>query len=65
MSNEFICENCGNKVDDAIKLGCVNDQPFCEDCIDNFIVDSHIDFGTMLIKKSSLDEISKENVNNS
>lgn len=53
MSNEFICENCGHKVDDEIKLGCVSDQPFCEICIDDFIIDSHIDFGVMLIKKSS------------
>ena len=54
---EFICENCGNKVDDKIKLGCVHDQPFCEVCIDDFIVDCHADFGIMLIKKSSSDEI--------
>jgi hypothetical protein len=53
MTNEFICENCGNEVDDEIKLGCVNDQPFCEICIDDFIIDSYMDFGTMLIKKGS------------
>jgi len=63
MITKFICENCGNEVDDEIKLGCVNGQPFCEICIDDFIIDNHIDFGVMLIKKSSLDEISKENVN--
>ena len=50
----FVCENCGNKVDDVIKLGYADGQPFCEICIDDFIIDSHIDFGTMLIKKSSL-----------
>ncbi len=54
---KFICENCGNKVDDETKLGCVNGQPFCEVCIDDFIIDSHIDFGIMLIKKSSLNKI--------
>ena len=61
MSNtteaKLICENCGNEVDDIIKLGCVSDQPFCEVCIDDFIIDSHIDFGIMLIKKNSLDKI--------
>ena len=51
---EFVCENCGNKVDDRIKLGYADGQPFCEVCIDDFIIDSHIDFGYMLIKKSSL-----------
>lgn len=52
MSNEFICENCGHKVDDEIKLGCANGQPFCEICIDDFIIVDHIDLGIMLIKKS-------------
>jgi hypothetical protein len=54
---KFICENCGNEADNKIKLGCINGQPFCEACIDDFIIDSHIDFGVMLIKKSSLDKI--------
>ena len=58
---KFICENCGNEVDDKIKLGCsINGQPFCEACIDDFIIDSHIDFGVMLIKKSSLDKIDSQ-----
>ena len=54
---KFICENCGNEVDDIIKLGCVSDQPFCEICIDDFIIDNRIDFGVILIEKSSLDKI--------
>ena len=58
---KFICENCGNEVDDKIKLGYVSGQPFCEACIDDFIIDSHIDFGVMLIKKSSLDEMNSQN----
>lgn len=60
---KLICENCGNEVDDIIKLGCVNGQPFCEACIDDFIIDSYIDFGVILIKKSSLDKM--KNANNS
>ena len=51
---EFICENCGNKVNDMIELGCADGQHFCEACIDDFIVDIHADFGVILIKKSSL-----------
>ena len=65
MSNitetKFICENCGNEVDDINKLGYVSGQPFCEACIDDFIIDSRIDFGVMLIKKSSLDKINSQN----
>jgi len=55
--SKFICENCGNKVDDINKLGYVNGQPFCEACIDDFIIDTHIDFGVMLVKKSSFNKI--------
>ena len=57
---KLICENCGNEVDDIIKLGYVSGQPFCEACIDDFIIDNHIDFGVMLIKKSSLDKIDSQ-----
>jgi len=57
MSNVYICENCGSKVNDVVELGCANGQPFCEICIDDFIIDNHMDFGVVFIKKSSLDKI--------
>jgi len=58
---KFICENCGNEVDDKSKLGYVSGQPFCEACIDNFIIDNHKDFNVMLIKKNSLNKINSQN----
>jgi len=59
--SKFICENCGNEVDDIIKLGYISGQPFCEACIDDFIIDNRIDFGVMLIKKNSLNKNNSQN----